>query len=75
MFWLDACLDNLCAGDPGVSGSEIHWQIMLSDAYDKKRQVLMAAGDYLSAAHVGRLSLVLQTDRCDCWFDVTIITL
>jgi len=34
---------------------------MLSNAYDKKCQVLMALGHYTSAIHFGRLSAVSNT--------------
>jgi len=62
-FVLVVCVDSMCPDGPDIAvhKSNNHWQIMLSDAYDKKCKVLMALGQYSSAIHFGRLSAVLDT--------------
>jgi len=52
---------NTCAGDSDITRS--HWQILLSDAYDKKRKVLPSARHSSSAVHFGRLSAALTNGK------------
>jgi len=51
-------VDTACADRSGVRSQ---WQIVLSNAYDKKCKVLVAMGHHISAIHYGRLSAVLDT--------------
>jgi len=39
------------------------WQVLMSDAYDKKCKALMALGRHSSALHFARLSTVLDAGK------------
>jgi len=55
---IGAYVDNVCSD---AHKRENQWQMMLSDAYDKKCKVLVAMGRYSSALHFGRLSVALDS--------------
>ena len=75
---IGAYVDSMRPDDSKVHKSENPWQVMLSDAYEKKCKVLMAMGQYSSAVHFGRLSAVLDTGEFNqlcCGCDVIILSL